>query len=67
MTRIIAFSISGNKVDDLEAYAQKLADMVDEAMVAQESGNLIPAGVTYDGIAVEDPDAPEAPETEDKE
>lgn len=59
-TRIITFAVSGENEQTLNEYAEELADLVDEAMEAQEEGGNIPAGVTYDGVEVVDPDAPDA-------
>ncbi len=62
MTRSIIIEITGNDPKALDAYAEILADLADDAMVSQESENQIPKGIKYEGVAVIDPDAPEAEE-----
>lgn len=64
LTRIITIQIKGDNPVVLDQYAEKLADLADEAMVGQEENNSIPNGVEYEGVEVIDPDAPEAEEPE---
>lgn len=51
-------------LEALVKYAEEIADLADEAMVAQEQGDNIPSGIKYSGIFVVDPENPEAVDDE---
>lgn len=63
MTRAVTIFLSGEDQSKLTDYAELIADLVDEAMIAQENAKEVPAGVTYDGVQVVDPDEPDETET----
>ncbi len=63
-TRAITIYIKGDNPVVLSEYAEKLADLADEAMVGQEENDSIPDGVEYEGVEIIDPDAPEVEEPE---
>ncbi len=62
MIRSVIIQIKGNDAKTLDAYAEVLADLADDAMVSQEETKQIPKGIEYEGVAVIDPDAPEEKE-----
>jgi len=58
-TRIITLHVEGENEAQLDEYADKVCNLIDEAMIAQETTSQIPQGIRYLGVDFIDPDAPE--------